>query len=110
MFDMFSLTCLSCDMGRGTVFHPTFFNFNPDFDHGMMKCRDMFYMTLLTCSSCDRGAWHCFSSYFFFSNQTLTMGCWHVMTCKCLTCYNFHAHHVTWGSGTVSQSSYHDNI
>ena len=32
MFDMFSLTCLACDMGRGTVFQSTFFIVKPDFD------------------------------------------------------------------------------
>ena len=47
MFDMFSLTCLSCDMGRGT-----FSAYFVDFDHGIMTCRDMFS---LTCLSCDMG-------------------------------------------------------
>ena len=56
MFDMFSLTCLSCDMGAWHFFQPNFFVSKLDFDHGMMTCRDMFDMFSLTCLSCDMGA------------------------------------------------------
>ena len=56
MFDMFSLTCLSCDMGAWHCFSAYFcFVFNPDFDHGMLACRNMFDMASFTCLSCDMG-------------------------------------------------------
>ena len=35
MFDMFSLTCLSCEKGSGPFFLDIFV-LKPDFDHGMM--------------------------------------------------------------------------
>ena len=41
-----------------------FIVFNPDFDHGMMTCRDMFDMFSLTCLSCEKGAWHIFRQFF----------------------------------------------
>ena len=55
------------------VFSDYFFVFNPDLDHGMMTCRDMFHMFSLTCLSCEKGAWHSIRSEFGgFSSQTLT--------------------------------------
>ena len=65
MFDMFSLTCFSCDRGVWHFFSLFFVVFKPDFDHGMMACHDMFDMFSSTCLSCNMGALHCFSPYFF---------------------------------------------
>ena len=48
------------------VFSDCFFVFNPDFDHGMMTCRDMFHMFSLTCLSCEKGEWHSVRSEFGF--------------------------------------------
>ena len=53
MFDMFSLTCLSCDIGAWHCFSAQFFVFKPDFDHGMLACHEMFDMVSFTCLSCD---------------------------------------------------------
>ena len=41
MFDMFSLTYLSCNMGAWHFFRLFFFVFKPDFNHGMLTCRDI---------------------------------------------------------------------
>ena len=65
MFDMFSLTCLSCEKGVWHFFSLFLFVFKLDFHHGMMTCSDMFYMFSLTCLSCDLGAWHFLSLFFF---------------------------------------------
>ena len=48
------------------VFSDCFFVLNPDFDHGMMTCRDMFHMFSLTCLSCEKGEWHSVRSEFGF--------------------------------------------
>ena len=65
MFDMFSLTCLSCEKGVWHFFSLFFYIFKPDIDHGMMTCHDMFDMLSLTCLSCDMGAWDCFQPIIF---------------------------------------------
>ena len=65
MFDMFSLICLSCDMGAWHCFSVYIFVLKPDFDHTMMTCHNMFDMTgagrlKMTCLSCDTGVWNFF--------------------------------------------------
>ena len=64
VFDMFLLTCLSCDSGRGTFFTP-FFVFKLHFDHVILTCHDMFDMFSLTCLACNMGR-GTLSAYFLF--------------------------------------------
>ena len=63
MFDMFPLTCLSCDKGAWHFFKPTFIVFKLDFNHRMMTCGDMFDMFSSSSLSCDMAMLH-FSAHF----------------------------------------------
>ena len=54
MFDMFSFTYSSSDIGMWHCFSAYFF-FKPDLYQGMLACHDMFDMVLFTCLSCDMG-------------------------------------------------------
>ena len=115
------MTCLTCFCwhayhviwGHGT-FSAYFFCFQARLQQ--WNARDMFDMFSLTCLACDKGVWHFFQSiYFVFkldldmfdhvmltcnADMTSTMGWWHVATC--LTCFCWHAYHVTWGGALFS--------